>query len=382
MLVENPVASYTGNIQPDVLPAMLIPKPGGRKGDADDGMLHRWLFAFPPPVDTVDSLEEGRAVTPAAGLRYDFLYKKLRDLDFDENGEPQRVELTPEAFKKFNDEVYEEWQRRKNRPGLPRLLRSSYGKMADHTARIALVLALCRDPDANTGQVVGADDVEGAAAIAEYFAVQMRKVQAALRREKESKDERYLRVLNTLLDEHGDRWRVASAELHVLLRDGGVYDIPDRPTETTTELSALADRTRGLTIETNKRVGGENARGVEIIRDAPALASSRSGGVSRTVQDGSQDTHRDTHEDTGGSPTQKLNAEEIILFALDRLGRAYPKDLAEVTERGLKTVKNALTKLRDAGKIEYTGNENEDGAKEVRLRPRISFDDDPIGFGL
>lgn len=104
MRVKNPVASYTGGIQPDMLPALNIPKPGGRKGDANDGMLHRWLFAFPPPVDTIDSLEDSRAVSEGAKIQYEFLYKKLRDLEIDE-GKPYKVYFTPEAKKKFNEDI-------------------------------------------------------------------------------------------------------------------------------------------------------------------------------------------------------------------------------------------------------------------------------------
>lgn len=276
-----------------------------------------------------------------------------------------------------------EWQRRGKRPGVPQLLKSSYGKMADHAARIALVLALCRDPDTNTGEIVRVEDVEGAAAIVEYYASQMRKVQAVLRREKESKDERYLRVLNDLLDRYAveGRWKVASAELHTLLQDNGVYDIPDRATEMTNELSVLAQRTRGLTIETNKRVGAENARGMEIARAAPAPASSRLRDVSRTVQDGSSGHS----EDTSGTPAEIANGPEggldtgeLVLFALDRLGRAYPEDLAGATGRKLKTVKNALTRLHREHKVEYTG-EKRNQAQEVRLKRPMWDLFDPMG---
>jgi predicted transcriptional regulator len=49
------------------------------------------------------------------------------------------------------------------------------------------------------------------------------------------------------------------------------------------------------------------------------------------------------------------------------LGRAYPKDLAGATGRKLKNIKNALTTLRKAGKVEYTG-EKRNQAQEVQLK--------------
>ncbi len=46
----------------------------------------------------------------------------------------------------------------------------------------------------------------------------------------------------------------------------------------------------------------------------------------------------------------------------------YPEDIAEATGLELGTVKNALTKLRKAGKVQPTGNTSgRGGSEEVRL---------------
>lgn len=360
--VKNPVVSYTGNIQPDVLPAFLIPKPGGRKGDADDGMLHRWLFAYPEPVRTVDTLDSDNVISEAAKTRYAFLYKKLRDLEMDAAGESVGVGFTPEGKRRFN-EVYVKWQERKLRPGTSQLLRSTYGKMADHTARIALLFALARNPDESTGEIVSGEDVDRAARVTDYFAAHARKVQDALRREKEGKEERILRVLSELLDEYGNRdgyggrWRVATAKLRVLLLERSVYDVPERPEELTKLLTDIAERTPGLSVESGKRIGGAE-RGLEIIRALSSAVPPPQHG-----SDGSDDGDDDIGAESGQGP----NTGELIVFALEKSGSAYPEDLVEATGRGLGSVKNALTKLRKAGVVEDTGNTNDKKAKEVRL---------------
>ncbi len=59
---------------------------------------------------------------------------------------------------------------------------------------------------------------------------------------------------------------------------------------------------------------------------------------------------------------ETLNATDRVELAL-RGGPLYPKDIAQATEMRPKTVKNSLTRLRKSGKVEPTGELNEDGAK-------------------
>ena len=72
---------------------------------------------------------------------------------------------------------------------------------------------------------------------------------AALRRE--TKEERLLRAINGLMDErarrdeHGDTWRVASAEIHAALLDLDVPDIHERAGDFTKMLLEVGERTRG-----------------------------------------------------------------------------------------------------------------------------------------
>ena len=59
-------------------------------------------------------------------------------------------------------------------------------------------------------------------------------------------------------------------------------------------------------------------------------------------------------------------------------GSMYPADIAEATRLQLGTVKNAITQLRKAGQVEYTGNKDAHGSNEVRMvsPPSSSLGDD------
>ncbi len=61
-----------------------------------------------------------------------------------------------------------------------------------------------------------------------------------------------------------------------------------------------------------------------------------------------------------------LNSTDRVRLALED-GPVFPEELAESTGLALKTVKNALTKLRGDGVVRYTGETNAKGAREVSL---------------
>jgi hypothetical protein len=61
-----------------------------------------------------------------------------------------------------------------------------------------------------------------------------------------------------------------------------------------------------------------------------------------------------------------LNAADRVKFALQD-GPMFPSELVETTGLALKTVKNALTKLREAETVLPTGTTNNTGAKQVSL---------------
>lgn len=61
-----------------------------------------------------------------------------------------------------------------------------------------------------------------------------------------------------------------------------------------------------------------------------------------------------------------MNSRDRVLKALEDLGTAYPEDIAEATGVARKTVKNALTALKNQGKVQLTGN-TKGQAQEVSL---------------
>lgn len=71
-----------------------------------------------------------------------------------------------------------------------------------------------------------------------------------------------------------------------------------------------------------------------------------------------------TKEDIAGEGS--FNATEKVRMTL-REGPSYPKDLAELTQLSLGTVKNVLTKLKKNGEAVATGTKNDDGAEQVSL---------------
>jgi hypothetical protein len=70
-----------------------------------------------------------------------------------------------------------------------------------------------------------------------------------------------------------------------------------------------------------------------------------------------------------------LNAKDRVLITLAD-GPMYPAGIADATGLELGTVKNSLTALRKAGKVENTGNTDRHGSNEVRLASSASL---PIG---
>ena len=59
------------------------------------------------------------------------------------------------------------------------------------------------------------------------------------------------------------------------------------------------------------------------------------------------------------------------MLALEDLGEAFPKEIAEATGLSPKTVTNNLPELKRKSKIYYTRNRGPSGAKQVALIPAL-----------
>jgi len=216
--VLRPFVGVLGAIQPTVLPELAE----GR----EDGMLERFLFAYPDPVNALWTDDEISESTEAA---YAELYRKLRELtlEADELGDPLDVAVafSPDAKQVFVDS-YNEHRREMAAPDLPRYLRSPWSKLEAYLVRLMLILAACRFVEDDTPERVEPVDVLKAVTLLDYFKSQARRVFGALR----ESDPRLplLRDVARFVKDRGGLWTGTAAELHEELDSPHT---PERPNE-------------------------------------------------------------------------------------------------------------------------------------------------------
>jgi putative DNA primase/helicase len=170
--VLRPFVSVIGAIQPTVLPELAE----GR----EDGMLERFLFAYPESVNAPWMEDE---ISEAAEVGYRDLYHKLRglSLDTDELGDPveKPVAFSPDAKQVFI-EGYNAHRTEMAAPGFPPHLRSPWAKLEAYLLRFALIMACCRFVEEGVAERVESDDVLRAMVLLDYFKAQARRVFGAL----------------------------------------------------------------------------------------------------------------------------------------------------------------------------------------------------------
>jgi hypothetical protein len=349
VIVERPVVSIAGGIQPDVLAELA---PGGR-ADKDDGMVHRFLFAFPDPLRVVDDWSDAEVSRPAE-LRYGWVHDRLSALEPADDDKPAVVRFTRGGKERFKAE-HRLAREEMFGPGFPPRLQHTWSKMSSHLARLSLVLALIRhvaEGDAEDNrEVVTEDDVGRAARIVRYFKASARRVHARMRGE--SREERLLRVLDGFLGEHGGRWKGRSGCLRAALLDRGAHDAPERAEDLTSLLLKLAERNPSLSV---KRGWAGKERAVTVLRVAPDASPSPATGVGNAGNVGDGNASADV-------PSPK--AADLVRFALEG-GPMFPDAIAEVTGLAYGTVKKVVSQLRGEGMVEDTG-ETRGQSRQVRL---------------
>jgi uncharacterized protein DUF3987 len=199
-----PFISVIGSIQPDVMPELAE--------NREDGMLERFLFAYPPTLNAEWTEAE---ISDAALVGYQDLYQSLRDLSMskDEDGDPIEVPVTfsPEAKEIYID-VYNNHRREMAAPGFPRYLRSVWAKLEAYTLRLMLIIACCRFKESGYAERIEPEDVLKAVALIDYFKGQARRVFGALREYEPHK--RLLEDVERFVAEHGGLWTGTPTELH------------------------------------------------------------------------------------------------------------------------------------------------------------------------
>src|SRR5215208_4488665 len=234
--VLRPFVSVVGSIQPSVLPELAE--------NREDGMLERFLFAYPETLNAMWSEDE---VSDGAKAAYQNLYERLRDLgmEADELGDPieKPVTFSKEA-KQLYVATYNDHRLEMSLPGFPSFLRSPFSKLEAYFIRITLVLAACRFTLDGVAERVEAGDVLRAVALIDYFKEQARRVFGALGGQ--DPRNRLVEDCARFVSERGGSWKGTATELHDQLKSN--YK-PDRPNELSKFLKEAAEYEPGFSYE-------------------------------------------------------------------------------------------------------------------------------------
>lgn len=168
LILTHPFVGVFGSIQPGVL--------GELGAGREDGLLDRFLFAYPDPVRSRWSDAE-----ISAGARDDYakLYDVLRErhMPEDDHGDPEpvRVHLSPTAKAILVDAI-DTHREEMDAVGFPARLRGPWSKLEAYLARLCLILEMARAADSGEAERVEDGDVLRAWALLDYFKTHTRRV--------------------------------------------------------------------------------------------------------------------------------------------------------------------------------------------------------------
>ncbi len=271
IILAKPFVSLFGGVQP----AML----GELGGTVEDGLMDRFLFAYPTPRYVRFTEDE---VSGEAEARYAVLYEKLANLTLatDEHGDPnpKPLRLSSEARKLFAGNV-DALGAEMLQPGFPSRLEGVWSKLRGYLARLSLVLAVCRCVEPGVPEErVEAEDVEAASRLLGYFKAHARRVYA----EVGSPDP--LEVLGAdlkaLIEESGGRLEATATELYRRLEEAGCEALPARPKELGGAIRSLADRSSALRASFGWR-GKEKVARLELVPELVENSVGRVGSVGK-----------------------------------------------------------------------------------------------------
>ncbi len=248
VILARPFVSLFGGIQP----AML----GELGAGSEDGLMDRFLFAYPAPRHVRFTEEE---VSEEAQEEYADLYGKLADLRLatDEHGDPnpKLLKITRRAKDLFAATV-DALGAETLQPGFPVRLEGVWSKLRGYLARLSLVLAICR---CATNRVleerVEHQDVEAACQLLGYFRAHAKRVYARLG----SPDSLDLLAveLGDLLEETGGKWEGGATDLHLVLQSREFQGLPDRPDELSKLVLEIGERSSRLSTRRGwRKIGG------------------------------------------------------------------------------------------------------------------------------
>jgi len=233
MVLPVPFVGVFGSIQPAVLSDL--------GGDREDGLLDRFLFAYPTPTPSRWSDDE-ISDSARGGVRW--LYERLRALEMpdDDYGdpEPHHVTVAPDAKPVLVDLV-DSHREEMEAPGFPARLRGPWAKLEAYLARLALIFALCRSVTTDASERIEHEDILRASVMVDYFKNHARRVYVGLYGE--SVEDRVLADVARFLLKQRGAWEGKPTEFYELLESD--YK-PQRPEDLTRILKKAADRTPSL----------------------------------------------------------------------------------------------------------------------------------------
>ncbi len=276
IIVARPFVSLFGGIQP----AML----GELGAGTEDGLMDRFLFAYPAPRQIRFTEEE---ISTGAEARYAALYDSLADLTLatDEHGDPNprplrfsraARDLFAATVDALGAEVLD--------PGFPRRLEGVWAKLRGYLARISLVLAVCRCAECNVREgCVEREDIEAASRLLAYFKAHACRVYSEL----SAPDPLEIlgADLKTLIETNGGYLQATATELYRALEEAGCQALPARPKELSQAIKALAARSLALRVSPGHR-GKERVLRLQLVENSVgSYGSVGSGRISTDATD-------------------------------------------------------------------------------------------------
>jgi len=274
IILAKPFVSLFGGIQP----AML----GELTAGMEDGLMDRFLFAYPAPRHVRFTEKE---IGAEAEEHYGALYRRLSDLRLvlDEYGDPnpKPLKLTPEALRLFAfcvDSLGAEVLQ----PGFPRRLEGVWSKLRGYLARLSLILAVCRSVQSSTvsEERVEREDVAAAAKLLNYFKTHARRVFAELG----SPDplEALGTDLKALIEDQDGKLEATATEIYQALQEAGCEVLPGAPRELSKAVKALAARSPALNISSGYR-GKQKVLRFELLKNIDGMVGIYGKGATTTV---------------------------------------------------------------------------------------------------
>ncbi len=244
LMISRPFACIAGGIQPGVLSEI--------KNNRDDGLLDRFLFAYPDRVPYRWSEDEVSEDTVDAYRR---IYEELYGLPVrtDENGvpAPRHATFLPSAKEAFVEAIHS-LSAETERPDFPGHLKGPWSKMRAYLLRLSLIIAMSRLAQMKdlkprilydymkTQPVIKERDVKAAVAIVEYFKAHARRVYAKLhdhRKERTTtaqgarnagtdKGTDLAQYLEEFVRERGGKWHGMTSQLYEICQAARVSGMP------------------------------------------------------------------------------------------------------------------------------------------------------------